>query len=206
MSVLRCALLAVPLCLPVTLLGQDSISPVPPPRADTSVFRRGQWAAQFTGSVSLTGLGVLRFSAPTRAVLLDVVLAGGHAKQTIRDTAGTRSTSVSNFSLNTRLGSRVYHPRGSSAALYHTVGVAVGFSHTCFLAPGGSCSNGWNGGVFADFGGAYLVTPRLSLGGSVGLNFTYQRSLSEGPGRPTIRVWSYNGGLSGPVFVSTFYF
>ncbi len=57
---------------PTLASAQDS-----PP--DTIPFHRHQWAAQFAGGTSFASLGVLRFTAPTRAWLLDFRFTGGHS-------------------------------------------------------------------------------------------------------------------------------
>src|SRR2546422_7796436 len=57
---------------------------------DTIPFHRHQWAAQFAGGTSFASLGVLRFTAPTRAWLLDFRFTGGHShdKDYVHDTRG----------------------------------------------------------------------------------------------------------------------
>src|SRR5712691_558061 len=60
---------------PTLASAQDS-----PP--DTIPFHRHQWAAQFAGGTSFASLGVLRFTAPTRAWLLDFRFTGGSTRTT----------------------------------------------------------------------------------------------------------------------------
>lgn len=68
--------LAVLVCLTV----QDSI-----PTTETTPFRRGQWAAQFSGGFSFGSLGFLKFSSPRRALVLDLRVSGSHGEQLVTD-------------------------------------------------------------------------------------------------------------------------
>lgn len=157
--------------------------------------------------LNLASFGVLRFSSPTRALVFDLQFTGGHSRQNVQDTSGSQSLYTDDVGLMARLGPRWYRGQGKRAVLYHTFGVIGGFRHSCFGgAPGGNCSNSWTGGAYADFGGAYLVTSHLSLGASVGASFAYQHSSMRGPGLPSRTSWSYQGLISGPMFISTFYF
>ncbi|HMG19514.1 MAG TPA: hypothetical protein VK573_12370, partial [Gemmatimonadales bacterium] len=63
----RHLLLSALVLLPGTLIAQDSV-----PVSDSPPFHRGQWAVQFGGGVNLFSLGVLRFTSPKSAWLLDV--------------------------------------------------------------------------------------------------------------------------------------
>jgi hypothetical protein len=63
---------------------QDSTPP-----NDSMVFRRGQWAAQFSGGSGFGSLGVLKFRSPTRPLLLDLRVTGSHGEQSFDDSAGT---------------------------------------------------------------------------------------------------------------------
>jgi hypothetical protein len=75
----RSILIVALLCSPVIASAQDTA-------ADTAPFHRGQWAAQFAGGFGFGSLGVLRFTAPSRAWLLDFRLSGGHANSEGRST------------------------------------------------------------------------------------------------------------------------
>ncbi len=212
MSALRCALLAVPLWMPVGLPGQDSISPASPPAGDISPFRRGQWALQFSGGSSFTGLGALRFTTSTAAWLFDARIDAGHGNSRITVTTASGDTTVESFNslanVTLRIGRRAYASRGDRVLTFYTLGVSGGFSHNAggqFGGPGGE-SNGWNAGVFAEFGGSYLLTPRFSLGGLGTLAVNYSRSATRSTSSYRSRDWSYRVSAPGLVFVATLYF
>src|SRR6266550_3182674 len=123
---------------PTLASAQDS-----PP--DTIPFHRHQWAAQFAGGTSFASLGVLRFTAPTRAWLLDFRFTGGHShdKDYVQDTlVGDGYTSKAN--VDARIGRRFYQGRGKSVVSFQTVGLLGGYAHACsaFTAHTASVSGG----------------------------------------------------------------
>jgi hypothetical protein len=189
---------------PMLATAQDTAS-------DSIPFRRHQWAAQFAGGTTFASLGALRFTAPDRAWLLDFRFTGGHS----HDRAYASDTVVSdgfnsNASVDTRIGRRFYQGRGKSVVSFQTVGALGGYTHACqeTTAPvaAGSCSNGWRAGVFGEFGAAYLITRRFSIGGSATVAFTYQRTKGTGSSGVVIREWAYQGSVQGLSFAATVYF
>ncbi len=179
---------------------------------DTIPFHRHQWAAQFAGGTSFASLGVLRFTAPTRAWLLDFRFTGGHShdRQYVQDTlVGDGYTS--NANIDARIGRRFYQGRGKSVVSFQTVGLIGGYAHACqsFKQPtvsGGSCSNGWTAGAYGELGGAYLITRHFSVGGTATVAFSYQRSTAKGSGGGVDKRWAYSGAIQGLSFAATVYF
>jgi len=190
---------------PTLASAQDS-----PP--DTIPFHRHQWAAQFAGGTSFASLGVLRFTAPTRAWLLDFRFTGGHShdKDYVQDTlVGDGYTSKAN--VDARIGRRFYQGRGKAVVSFQTVGVLGGYAHACsaFTAPtvsGHSCSNGWTAGAFGELGGAYLITHSFSIGGTATVAFSYERTTQRSSGGAVARGWAYSGSIQGLSFAATVYF
>jgi hypothetical protein len=86
---------------------------------------------------------------------------------------------------------------------FQTLGLFAGFSHACeggrFLSD--FCSNGGKAGAFAEFGAAYLVTPRFSIGGTGSVSFSYDRSTARRPGFVSKR-WAYQGSVQGFSFAA----
>src|SRR5207244_1544439 len=77
-------------------------------------------------------LAVLRFTAPTRAWLLDFRFTGGHShdKDYVHDTlVGDGYTSKAN--VDARIGRRFYQGRGKAVVSFQTVGVLGGYAHAC---------------------------------------------------------------------------
>lgn len=189
---------------------QDSLVDSGPTR-DSTPFRHGQWATQFGAGSSLVSLGALAFTTSHRAWLIDIRINGGHShsEYTIPGDSLVAEEFTSDFSIGPRLGLRFYHVRKREIAGFESVGVSGGYVHSCrrstFLAYS-ACSNGWSAGVFGELGGAYLLTPHLSIGATASLAFTYQRTsgMDSRSGRSTF--WSYSGGLQGLSLLTTLYF
>ncbi len=179
---------------------------------DTIPFHRHQWAAQFAGGTTFASLGALRFTAPTRAWLVDFRFTGGHShdRQYVADTlVGDGYTSKAN--IDTRIGRRFYQGRGKSVVSFQTVGVLGGYAHNCsaFKGPafsGRSCSNGWTAGAYGELGGAYLITRRFSIGGTATVTFSYERTTQRSSSGAVAKGWAYSGSIQGLSFAATVYF
>src|SRR5260370_42610605 len=152
------------LALWLTLASAEDSAP------DTIPFPRHQWAAQFAGGTTFASLGALRFTAPTRAWLVDFRFTGGHSqnRQYVADTlVGDGYTSKAN--IDTRIGRRFYQGRGKSVVSFQTVGVLGGYAHDCSAFQGltfscNSCSNGSTAGAVRALGGPCLITHSFSIG------------------------------------------
>ena len=190
---------------PALISAQDSAP-------DTIPFHAHQWAAQFGGGASFASLGLLRFTAPTRAWLLDFRFTGGHShdRQYDQDTlVGDGYTS--NANIDARIGRRFYQGRGKSVVSFQTIGLLGGIAHACSALKqppfsGGSCSNGWTAGAYGELGGAYLITRRFSIGGTATVAFSYQRMTASASGGQVEKRWSYSGSIQGLSFAATVYF
>ena len=200
----------LPLCF--VLAFSPTLASAQDATTDTIPFRRHQWAAQFAGGTSFASLGVLRFTAPTRAWLLDFRFTGGHShdKDYVHDTlVGDGYTSKAN--VDARIGRRFYQGRGKSVVSFQTIGLLGGFAHACSALKqppfsGGSCSNGWTAGAYGELGGAYLITRRFSIGGTATVAFSYQRMTASASGGQVEKRWSYSGSIQGLSFAATVYF
>jgi hypothetical protein len=199
------------LAAPVALTAQES------PIADSTSFRRGQWAAQFGGGLSLATLGVLRFTSPRSAWVFDVQLSGGHSHSTVTaptvngDT--TRESFASDARIALRVGRRFYRDarNGGPVAPFVGIGVLGGFTHSASGDySGGFESDGWTAGTFGELGGTYRVTDHLSLGAGAEVGITYGRSKarSVSPFSPPSRASRWNYAVSAPNlrFIATLFF
>jgi len=179
---------------------------------DSIPFHQRQWAAQFAGGTSFASLGALRFTAPTRAWLVDFRFTGGHShdRQYVADTlVGDGYTS--NANIDTRIGRRFYQGRGKSVVSFQTVGVLGGYAHACsafkgLTVSGNSCSNGWTAGAFGELGGAYLITHSFSIGGTATVAFSYERTTQRSSSGAVAKGWAYSGSIQGLSFAATVYF
>ncbi|HVH10351.1 MAG TPA: hypothetical protein VM736_11190 [Gemmatimonadales bacterium] len=182
--------------------------------SDTLPFRHGQWAAQFGGGLNFASLGLLRFTTPSRAWLIDVRFDGHHSHITthLRDTL-LLNDFTSTAGLNARAGRRFYQSRGKSVAVFQSVGLLGGYAHYCsgqtgasVALPLGFCNNGWNAGVFGELGGDYFISPRFSVGGIAGVTFSYERTTGHDTAGGRTVEWGYGGSFEGLAFVAAIYF
>ena len=200
----------LPLCL--ALAFSPSLASAQNAATDSIPFHQRQWAAQFAGGTSFASLGVLRFTAPTRAWLLDFRFTGGHSHDRMysNDTLAFEGA-TSNANVDVRIGRRFYQGHGKSVVSFQSAGVLAGFDHACQKSTQpsgslGSCANGWTAGAFGDLGGAYLITPRFSIGGAATLAFSYHRSTAKLSGGVVDKRWAYSGSVQGLSFAATVYF
>src|SRR5258705_3326299 len=139
----------------------------PPP--DSLPFRRGQWAAQFGGGARFVTLGVLRFSSPRSAWVLDARVSGGHGHFEAIFTDSTGDTTITSFnsvaSVTFRVGRRFLRTARGAVVTFYGLGVLGGFSHDA-SGNGRSAqeSHGWHAGAFGELGGTYLVTDTFGIG------------------------------------------
>lgn len=135
--------------------------------ADSTGFRTGQWGAEFSLGSNLgspTGVGVLRFHAARRALVLDV--AGEVARQS-GNAPLTETLSIARL----RLGTRWYRPVTRQVLQSLTLGVLMSRDqrtqqHRNMLSGSSTQvrSSLTGGGLFAELGANWMVTSHLSLG------------------------------------------
>ena len=156
----------------------------------TLPFRAGQWGAEVR-VFSDAGAGVLRFTAPNRAWMLDVAITAeaGH----VTDTDGTRRDTRTVFG-RSRVGLRTYRPlirrTGSTSARAAAFTAYGGFvdgfwrSDETFF---GSRQGSFGLGAFIEAGGSAFVTDYLVLSASgeaaVGGRYDVRTSGSPSGGR-----------------------
>jgi hypothetical protein len=200
----RLSLLCVLVLLPRALVAQDSTAL----RASTP-FRRGQWAAQFAAGFDFNTVGFLLFRSPTRALLLDVELGGGHSEMLTGDSTGLQFAGVnSNAFTQLRFGWRRYSGGEPKIATHYTVGVLGGFEHAAVSSSGNSQQrNGWTAGLFGDLGATYLVTPHLGLGALASASLSYFTATVETqPSGVKNRLWNLGGsGITGSIVATLFF-
>lgn len=194
-----------------------SIIPVVPVVAqDTTVaatdslpFRRGQWAVQFGGGFNFASVGALKFRSPHRAWIVDIRLNGGHS-ETLASDSGVFLGLQSSADVSVRLGSRRYQHLGPKVSSLFTLGALAGYSHRATSSPAGKTeTNGWQTGLFAELGGSYFVTQRLSFGavGQVGITYGQTTATTVGGGGGTsFRNWSLSGSAGALQLIMTLYF
>ena len=167
----RPLLLSALLLLPASLCAQEDAT-----GTDSLLFRRGQWAMQFGGGSSFFSLGLLKFTSPKSAWLLDfqvsAVLVNGTFTSGLSGTSDAQDRETSGF---VRLGRRSFHrPRGKVVP-FHSFAAEWGYLNSTFDLGGGNRQmiNQWNAGLYFDVGGVYRLTPSFSVGGNASLSGGY---------------------------------
>ena len=200
----RLLLLCTLALFPLSLVAQDSTA-----RAQSTPFRRGQWAAQFQAGTSFSSLGFIKFRSPTRALVLDVRLSGGHGEDLETDSSGTRFAGLQSSAFTQlRFGWRRYSGGTEDVVGHYSFGLLAGFDHSVGVSPGyESTRNGWTAGVFADVGGTYLVTSKFGIGALAAAGLSYQSSVSTfSPPQQKSRAWFIGGSAISASLVATIFF
>jgi hypothetical protein len=175
------------------------------PDTSTASFHRGEWGVGFILRSNVTDAGVLRFSTPTRAWVLDGSASLDRQSQSGPVTDQTeRSTFVSG-----QFGPRWYHPVTGHATRFLGFGVSGLYAHTEFS---GTSSQGtlWSLGAYGEVGMQYMLTRYLGLGWRGTLSASRgQTNNTEETGQgvsSTQRAISYHVGLEAVQLLGTIYF
>ncbi len=166
--------LAAALLIPLSLSAQDPVA------EDSSPFHGGQWAMQFGGGVDLFSLGVLKFTSPRGAWLLDLSTDASFLDAKETDQVGTTTSADRQFiGVSARLGRRFYQAPGRRVVSFQTIALEGGLNDQMIDFPGGNVRQtttyyGLNG----ELGGAYMLTGGVSVGGTASISggrFTTKR-------------------------------
>jgi len=174
----RSLLLSVLLLLPGTLRAQEVTAP------DSLLFRDGQWAMQFGGGSSLFSLGLLKFTSPKSAWLLDfdvsAVLVNGTFTSGVSGTSDANERDTNGF---VRLGKRSFHKPRGKVVPFHSFAAEWGYQNSTFDLGGGARQmvNQWNAGLYFDVGGVYRLSPSFSVGGNASVSGGYLDRIIDTP-------------------------
>jgi len=138
--------------------------------ADTARFHRGQWGVDFQIWGGFAGAGAIHFTSPTRAVVFDLTGQYSHASAAMFGQYNTVNTTLS-------LGTRAYRYVEAHVARWTTFGLSLlyGYQHST-QGTSSEASEGVGGGLFANLGATWLVTPHLGLGAQWQVNVTYMHN------------------------------
>ena len=130
--------------------------------ADTTTvsFRPGEWGMGFLLRNNFTSAGVLRFSTPTRAWVVDGTAS--FDRQSLSSSVSGDET-VRTANLGAELGPRWYHAMSGHVANYLGAGLSGSYGRTDFASTS-SRSNSWSMGAYGEAGMQYLITRYLGLG------------------------------------------
>lgn len=132
--------------------------------ADTSYvgFHAGQWGIAFLPSTSLSEAGVLRFSTPTRAWVLD---GSASFDQTILPGSGLFGTDQSTQAINVNalLGPRWYKAMSARLVRFVGLGISAGYANTHASSNPNRFKN-WSAGAYGEVGLQYMFVRHFGLG------------------------------------------
>ena len=162
----RLLLLAGCLLLPSVVSAQDATTPE---------FRPGQWALQFGGNLNLATFGVLRFSGPRSAWMLNLGVAGEFLNGTITDPGGSGDADDHFLMLQAAIGRRFYQGVNSKVRSFQSLGVTGGYLNQKLDFGVGSTTRNksWFSGLQGEVGGAFWLSSNISLGGTASASATY---------------------------------
>lgn len=173
----------------------------------TASFRAGEWGIGFILRNNVTDAGLLRFSTPTRAWVLDGSASYERMSQsgsTVFSDRYDRSWSVSG-----QFGPRWYHAATGHVARYVGIGLSGGYAQSKFSGTA-SRTELWSAGVYGETGMQYMITRYLGLGwrGTVSTSRTETRSTEVPASGVTniVQSISYFVGLNAVQLTGTIYF
>lgn len=189
----------IPMCLPAQ----------GPSSSDTTPFRRGQWAVQFGGGLSMVNLGVLRFTSPRSAWLLDldVTLESLDGERTDLFNGTDESADETLTIFGARLGRRFYQAPYGRVVSYQALAIE-GFYGKQSIAISDTSDIRFKQvsiGASGELGAAFLLTPNLSLGGTASIFAGYVEDELTDAFTSTKRSGFLLDGIE-IVFVAAFYF
>ena len=147
-------------------------------QAERSPFHAKQWGADFAVGFGFAGVGAIHFTAPDRAVVMDLA---GNVSSSTSNGGGARGN---NNNATLSLGMRRYRGVAPSVQMYHTLGLEANYSHN-YNAAAASTTNGWGAGVFGELGGGWMVSPHLMLGANWRVDATYDHTSTKTAGGTT---------------------
>ncbi len=141
----------------------------------TPEFHSGQWAVQFGGNLGLVSLGIMRFSGPRSAWLLNLDVTGQFLNGTVSNGGGSSDANDHSFILQAGVGKRFYQSVHSKVRSFQSIGVVGGYMNQQVTFGVGltSKSKQWFGGLQGQLGGAYWLTSNISLGGTASATASY---------------------------------
>ena len=172
----------------------------------TASFHHGEWGAGFIVSGGVTNAGVLRFSTPTLAWVLD-----GSASWDRGSASGSGNTeqTVRSSSISAQLGPRWYHAMSGHATRYLGFGASGAYSHGQSSASP-SQNTIWSVGAYGEAGMQYMLTRWLGIGwrGTLSGSRGESKNIEQtGPGVTNIQQFTwYHAGLDAVQLTGTIYF
>jgi len=180
------------LLVPASLAAQDS----------APEFHAGQWALQFGGNLDLATFGIMRFSGPRSALVLNFDVAGQFLKGTLtQSSVGITDANDHTFIFRASIGRQSYHPIRAKVRAFHTIGLTGGYldARSTFGVGVTQKTQSWFGGLLGQVGGAYWLSSNISLGGTASFSAEYtHRQTTQNAGGGTNELKQHGVVLVGP--------
>jgi hypothetical protein len=155
----------------------------------------------------VTDAGVLRFSTPSRAWVLDGTASVDRQTQSVSTMFGEQTER--SWYVNGQFGPRWYQAMSAHVARFVGLGVLASYGRADFQ---GSSSSGsiWTLGAYGEAGMQYMLTRYLGLGGRATLSASRNdsKNVNEAPQGFTVtsKSTSYHLGLNAVQLTGTIYF
>lgn len=173
-----------------------------------TAFRAGEWGVGFVQARGLAEGGVLRFSTPTRAWVLDGFAT--YDKQIVSGAGIFGSDeSAHSYNINASAGPRWFHATSPRLVRIVGVGVTAGYTSTQLVASTNK-DRYWSAGVYGEIGFQYMFSRHFGLGwrGNVVVSRIADRQTQSSGlgGETTLNTTYYHLGLEPVQLMGTIYF
>ena len=173
----------------------------------TASYRPGEWGVGFILGNAVTEGGVLRFSTPTRAWVLDGSASIDRQSQSSSTVFGDQTSK--SWYLSGQFGPRWYHAMSGHVARYLGLGASAAYGHADF-STSSSHATIWSLGAYGELGMQYMFTRYLGLGWRGTLTAsraeTNNKDLSPQGVATTSNATAYHVGLNAVQLTGTIYF
>lgn len=163
--------------VPMSLAAQDN-------SRDTSAFRAGQWGLQFGLGSGLVNLGILRFTSPSAAWMLRLDLNAEFLNGTSTTPIDTTDANDHSMYFAAGIGKRFYQAPHHNVRSFQSFGVAGSYTDRKQTFGVGNTYTTTNAslGLLGELGGAFWITPNLSLGGTATASAGYEHRVTDNSG------------------------
>ena len=152
---------------------------------DSMAFHAGQWGMQFRGGSNLVSVGALKFTSARSAWLLDISSGANFFSADATDKFGGTSGKIDQqvLNVNLRIGKRAYQAPRHRVVSFQTVAIETGFHDLGFdqIPSGHIRQTTWNLGLNGEVGGAYMLSPSVSVGGTATVSAGYYKERDDTP-------------------------
>lgn len=152
---------------------------------DSMGFHSGQWGMQFRGGSNLVSVGALKFTSPRSAWLFDISSGANFFDGTATDKFGgtTAKNKQQVVNLNLRIGKRAYQAPRNRVVSFQTLAIETGLNDLGYdqIPSGHIRQTIWHFGLNGELGGAYMLSPSISVGGTATVSAGYYKEREDTP-------------------------